>query len=80
MRLFSSCELWSSVAVQLGMTVQDVKTRLSLIVERRHKIVHEADLAPSYTGAVVRWPITPTDSADAVDFIQDVCEAIHVHV
>ena len=74
-RLFSSCELWPSVASQLGMTVQDVKTRLRLIVERRNKIAHEADLDPSFPGS--RWPISPSDSANTVDFITDVCEAIH---
>lgn len=79
-RLFSSCELWPSVASRLGLSVQDVKNQLRLIADRRHKITHEADLAPSYTGAVVRWPITPADSANAVIFIEDVCEAIHVVV
>ena len=74
-RLFSSCELWPSVASHLGATVQDVKNRLRLIVDRRHKIVHEADLDPSYPGS--RWPISHSDSAEAADFIRDVCEAIH---
>ena len=76
-RLFSSCELWPSVASQLGLTVQDVKTELRLIVERRNKIAHEADLDPSYSGIGIRWPIFRNDSAHAVDFIQDLCEAIH---
>ena len=53
-RLFSSRELWPSVASQLNMTVQDVKNQLRLIVQRRNKIVHEADLDPSYPGS--RWP------------------------
>lgn len=76
-RLFSSCELWPSVASQLGMTTQEVKGELLLIVERRNKIVHEADLNPSYPGSGDRWPISPSDSARAIDFIQRVCEAIH---
>ncbi len=74
-RLFSSCELWSSVASQLGMTVEDAKTQLQLIVDRRHKIVHEADVDPSYPGS--RWPISSTDSVYAVDFLHNLCEAIH---
>lgn len=76
-RLFSSCELWPSVSSQLGISVTDAKDQLRLIVDRRNKIVHEADLAPSYTGAVVHWPIDPTDSTTAVNFIQELCEAIH---
>lgn len=77
-RLFSSSELWPSVASHLGLTVPDVKNRLRLIVDRRNKIAHEADLDPDYPGS--RWPISPSESTDAVDFIQDVCEAIHVVV
>ena len=74
-RLFSPCTLWPSVASHLGTTDQDVKNELRLIVERRNKITHEADLDPSYPGS--RWPISRSDSIRAVDFIQHVCEAIH---
>ena len=74
-RLFSSCELWSSVATILGLGAQDVKTHLRLIIERRNKITHEADLDPSYPG--IRWPIHPADAQNAVDFIENVCEAIN---
>jgi len=77
-RLFSSCELWPSVASRLGLSVQDVKRRLALIVDRRNKIAHEADLDPSYPGA--RWPISPGDVTSAVDFVEDVCRAIHATV
>lgn len=76
-RLFSSCELWPSVAKQLNLDVQDVKTRLGAIAKRRNQIVHEADLDPTYPGTVTRWPISPMDVSDALNFIQDICEAIH---
>ena len=74
-RLFSSRELWPSVASQLNMTVQDVKNQLRLIVQRRNKIVHEADLDPSYPGS--RWPISISDAENSANFIKDICEAIH---
>lgn len=74
-RLFSPCTLWPSVALHLGMTDQDVKNELRLIVDRRNKITHEADLDPSYPGS--RWPISRSDSTRAADFIQNVGEAIH---
>ena len=77
-RLFSSCELWPSVASELGLTTQDIKTRVRLIVERRNKIAHEADLDPSYPGS--RWPISASDATSTVDFIQEICEAIHTVV
>lgn len=77
-RRFSSCELWPSVATQLNLDVQDVKNQLRAIVDRRNKIVHEADLDPSYPGTVTRWPISPANVAITLEFIRDVCEAIDV--
>ncbi len=77
-RRFSSCELWPSVAVRLNLDVRDVKSRLSAIVKRRNQIVHEADLVPTYPGTTTRWPISPADVSDTLDFIQNVCEAIHM--
>lgn len=74
-RLFYSGELWPSVASKMGLTVQGVKNDLRLIVDRRNKIAHEADLDPSFPGT--RWPISPSDSAHTIDFIQRVCEAIY---
>lgn len=74
-RLFSPCELWPSVASKFGLSVQDVKNHLQLIVERRNKIAHEADLDPSYPGT--RWPISRSDAENAAKFIEDLCEYIH---
>ena len=79
-RLFSSCELWRSIALELNLTDQDVKNRLRAIVNRRNRIVHEVDLDPSVPGSMNRWPISSTDVTSALDFIQDVCEAIHTVV
>ena len=79
-RLFSSCELWRSVALALNLSDQDVKNRLRAIVNRRNQIAHEADLDPSYPGAGNRWPISPADVTSTLNFIQDVCEAIHTVV
>lgn len=77
-RLFSTCELWPQVSTRLGVPNQDLKNRLKLIVDRRNKIAHEADLDPSYPG--IRWPITLADTVSTVNFIKDICEAIHVVV
>lgn len=74
-RLFSACELWPQVALKLNLSTQDVKNRLRLIIERRNKIAHEADLDPSFPG--LRWPISPTDADNTVKFIEELCEAIH---
>lgn len=77
-RLFSSCELWPTVATAMGTTTEATKSRLRLVVDRRNKIAHEADLDPSYPG--VRWPITPTDATGVVDFVEAICQRIHAVV
>ena len=77
-RLFSLCELWSSVAKYLNLDVRDVKDQLSAIVKRRNQIVHEADLVPTYPGTITRWPISPADVTNTLDFIGKICEAIDV--
>ena len=77
-RLFSACELWASVATQLGLNPQIVKSELRLIVERRNKIAHESDLDPSVPGS--RWPISLAETESATGFIHEICEAIHIIV
>jgi RiboL-PSP-HEPN len=76
-RLISSLELWNSLASALGDSAQNLKTRLQLIVERRNKIVHEADMDPTYPGSGTRWPITDALANDAVDFVERLCETVH---
>ena len=77
-RLFSSCELWPSVAKQLNLDAKDVKDQLSAIVKRRNQIVHESDLVPTYPGTITRWPISLADVTNTLDFIEKICEAIDV--
>lgn len=55
-----------------------MKARIRLIVDRRNKIAHEADLDPSYPGS--RWPITESDVASSCQFLSQIAEAIHVTV
>jgi len=54
-RLISSIKLWQEVANMLEEEPKQVKEGLALIVDRRNKIAHEADLDPSYPNQ--RWPI-----------------------
>jgi hypothetical protein len=61
--------------------IKSLKTHVSRHCQtrdRRNKIAHEADMDPSYPGA--RWPISETDVNKALDFIEQLCEAIHVAV
>lgn len=72
-RLITDEPLWDRVAGELRMTSTQVKTQLRIIVDRRNKIAHEADLDPI---AGSRWPISDQDVADAVDFVEEVAEAV----
>jgi hypothetical protein len=77
-KLFHSCDLWQSISDQIVIPKQDVKAQLQLIIDRRNKISHEADLDPSYPNT--RWPISSNDVNEAVNFLIKVCEAILVIV
>ena len=79
-RLVSNVELWNSVAIQLQSTRQDVTARLRLVVDRRNKIVHEADSYPSYGQIVTLWPLNSTQTDDAVAFVERVAESVHAVV
>jgi len=75
-RLFSAAALWKDVAAHLGVRSVDIKLELELLVQRRNKIAHEADLDPSFPG--VRWPITAAQATRATDFVESICETIHL--
>ncbi len=77
-RLVSSVGLWDAVGGHLGLSADDVKVRLTLIVQRRDKIAHEADMDPTNPG--FRWPIVVTDATESVDFIERLVQAIVVVV
>jgi len=73
-RLFSNVELWRQVASKLSIPEISAKNQLKLIVDRRNKIAHEADIDPTYG---VRWPISETDVVSTLDFIEKLCESIY---
>jgi len=60
----------------MGKSAKDVKQELSLIVDRRNKIAHEADIDPTL-GLGNRWEIDQVEVSEAVDFIEQVVESIH---
>jgi len=73
-RLFSSKELWKDVADRLGIDPKTAKYRLALIVDRRNKIAHEADMDPSSPGS--RWPIDDLLVQDAIGTLEQIGDAI----
>jgi len=73
--LFSPVSLWDTVSEKIGISAKDTKTTLGLIVDRRNKIAHEADIDPSFPGQ--RWPISPPMVHRMVNEIEAIVHAIH---
>lgn len=76
--LISDMPLWPEVARHLGMSTQDVKEKLKLIVTRRNQIAHEADMDPSYPDQ--RWPIDDSLVDEAINFIEQIGDTIYLVV
>jgi RiboL-PSP-HEPN len=47
-RYISDKKLWDEVAIQMNRSAKDIKQQLNLIVDRRNKIAHEADIDPTF--------------------------------
>jgi hypothetical protein len=73
-KLITPVKLWDEVAKVLNSSAKNVRDDLQLIVDRRNKISHEADMDPTNPG--FRWPITPSLANDVVRFIDDLAHAI----
>ena len=80
----SNVALWNEVAQQQGLEAQEVKDRLRLIVQRRNKIAHEADIMPDPAGQIaysdLRSPIDQSMVDSAIDFIEQVAKGTYALV
>jgi hypothetical protein len=74
-RLISPVSIWDVVGRAIGESPGDIKAHLKIIVDRRNKIAHEADMDP--TSPNTRWPINKEIAEDAVNYIQKIVEAIY---
>lgn len=77
-RLVADVKLWDIVANDLKSDAASVKKGLKLIVDRRNKIAHEADLDPTSPGA--RWPVDVPTVSEATAFVERVVHSIHTAV
>ena len=84
LRLVSEVNLWNEMANCIGIERRAITDRLTLITQRRNKIVHEADIMPDYAGQMtssdVRSPIDEDLVDDAINFIEQVSENIYILV
>ena len=69
-------KLWDEVSQKIGKPTRDIKNQLISIVDRRNKIVHEADIDPTLNLGN-RWPIDATSVTGVVDFLEKIVESIH---
>lgn len=74
-RLISEVQLWDEVAKRMGIPPEEARDRLRLIVDRRNKIAHEADVNPSPYEEL--WPIDRQIVTESVDFIERVVESMY---
>lgn len=75
LRLISDKKVWEEVAPHFRISAGDLKTKLKLIVDRRNKIAHEADMDPSFPGR--KWPISEQIVTETVDFISELASEIY---
>jgi RiboL-PSP-HEPN len=73
-RHFCGKELWNEVGNRLAIDPKSAKNRLALIVDRRNKIAHEADMDPTSPGS--RWPIDELLVQDVIDGLEQIGDAI----
>jgi hypothetical protein len=73
-RLISDLSLWDEVAQKSATSASAIKEQINLIVDRRNKIAHEADMDPGSPGS--RGPIDEALVEDSVSFLESVALAI----
>ena len=74
-RLVSEVQLWNEIAKHMGTPSDEVRNHLRLIVDRRHKIAHEADVEPLLSQGL--WPIDRQMVTESVDFVERLVESMY---
>lgn len=74
-RLFSNVELWSDVGKVLNSDKNSIKNNLTLIVDRRNKIAHAADLDPTFPNQL--WPIDRSQVDYTLKTVDEIAQAIY---
>jgi len=71
--IWSETNKWKKIADEMKRKEKEVRTELRLIIDRRNKIVHEADMDIA-TGE--KFPILPSDCERSVSFLEECGAAI----
>ena len=67
-------KIWSKIGKKIGMSTEDVKTNLGLIILRRNKIAHEADIENLVS--MKKSEIERTDVEEVISFLDNAVLAI----
>lgn len=73
-KLISDVKLWEEVGKKFAVRPEDVRGQLELVVDRRNKIVHEADTDRTIGS---RWPIDAKLVDDTISFIETLVDALN---
>lgn len=74
MALINKKNIWRKVGAKLSMSSQDVSSKLGLIIQRRNKIAHEADINDLVS--MDKTPIDRSDVDDTFAFLDQIVTAI----
>lgn len=74
LQLINISSVWKNLASPMNLKAEDIKGELSLIIDRRNKIAHEADY-DVLTGS--KYPIDRQNINDVIQFIESLCESIY---
>jgi len=74
LKLITVKKIWDEVAIIMNIDKNHIKLQLDLIINRRNKISHEADLDPTYPNK--RWSIDEIMVNTSIQHIENVCESI----
>ena len=73
-------EIWSKLSSRMVMSERDAKNTLELIVDRRDKIAHEADIRNESIASgsgIEKYPIDVATVSDALSFIENLVDSIN---
>jgi hypothetical protein len=73
MLLIIDTDIWEQVAEILNEDIKSLKNRLNLIIDRRNKIAHEADIEPTYQEL---RNIHIDDINDSIEYIENLVTRI----
>lgn len=77
MKLAGKKDIWNTCAQEMGISKDELTTRLNKLIARRNRIVHEGDLVRHQrAGAVRRHEIQTTEVAEEITWITQLVNAL----